>query len=89
MNKKIWFIGGLLTFCVSIVSCSSEFEIKETEVPKEVVSALKAKYPNANVTKWEAEREDGKFYFEAKWKENGKEKEVHISPDGSFVTEED
>ena len=71
-------------------SCSSEkeFDIKESEVPKAVMDAFRAKYPNAVVEEWEAEHEDGKFFFGAKFKNNGKEIEVHITPDGASVTEE-
>lgn len=90
MKKIIFAFAGATVLSILLLSCSSdEFEIKETEVPKEVLSAFKAKYPSAQVIKWEAEKEDGKFYFEAEWKENGKEKEVHISPDGSTMTEEE
>lgn len=86
--KHTILIGSFVTICLASCS-SSEFEIKETEVPANVVSAFKAKYPNAEVTKWEAEKEDGKFYFEAEIKDGGKEKEIHITPDGSSVTEGD
>ncbi len=80
-----------LMFCTLVFSaCSSnEFDITETNVPQNVVAALKAKYPTAQVTKWEAEKEDGRFYFEAEIKDGGKEKEIHITADGSSVTEED
>jgi hypothetical protein len=61
-----------------------ELQITESDVPKDLVAAFKAKYPDAKEVKWEAEKEDGKFYYEAEWKENGKEKEVHISPDGTI-----
>ena len=74
----------------SLVACSSkEFEIKESEVPPNVLAALKAKYPSAQVKEWEAEKEDGKFYFEAEIKDGGKEKDIHISPDGTSVAEDD
>ncbi len=80
----------LLVASIFFTSCSSnEFEIKESEVPQAVLVAFKAKYPSAQVEKWEAEKEDGKFFFEAEFKEGGKEKEVHITPDGSSLTEED
>jgi hypothetical protein len=87
MKQKILIYAGIAVF---LSACSSnEFEIKETEVPQNVVAAFKAKYPSAQVTKWEAEKEDGNFYFEAKIKDGGKEKEIHITPDGSSVTEEE
>lgn len=86
--KRNIIIGLVIAVCLSACS-SDEFEIKESEVPPNVLSALKAKYPSAQVTKWEAEKEDGKFYFEAEIKEAGKEKDIHITPDGTSVTEED
>jgi hypothetical protein len=73
-----------------LASCSSdEFEIKESEVPPNVIAAFKAKYPAAQVKEWEAEKEDGKFFFEVEFTDGGKEKEVHITPDGSSITEEE
>jgi hypothetical protein len=78
-------ISLILTACSS---STHEFEIKESEVPPNVVSAFKAKYPNAQVTKWQAEKEKGNFYFEAEIKDGDKEKDVMITPDGNSVTEE-
>lgn len=78
--------------CFTLFSCSSsssEFDIKENEVPPGVMAAFKAKYPSAQDVKWEAEKEDGKFLFEADFKDGGKEKEVHITPDGVTITEGD
>jgi hypothetical protein len=86
MMRKLFIIVSVV-----MASCSSstEFEIKENEVPPGVMNAFKAKYPQAQDIKWEAEKEDGKFYFEADFKDGNKEKEVHISPDGSLIKEED
>jgi hypothetical protein len=87
MKLKLAMSFVIVTF---LVACSAnEFEIKESEVPPSVLAALKAKYPSAQVIKWEAEKEGGKFYFEAEIKDGGKEREIHISPDGSSVTEDD
>ena len=87
MKSKFYLIV-ISAFCFSACS-SDEFEIKESEVPKNVVDALKAKYPSAEVIEWQAEKEDGKFFFEAEIKVGNKEIEVHITPDGSSVTEEE
>jgi hypothetical protein len=79
-----------LSSLVFFSGCSSnEFDIKETDVPQNVIAAFRAKYPGAQVKKWEAEKEDGKFYFEAVIKDGDRDKEVHITADGSSVTEED
>ena len=88
MKKKLSFLPFLITIGLTSCSCD-EFEIKETDVPQNVIGAFRAKYPSAQVIKWEAEKEDGKFYFEAKIKDGTKEKEIHITADGSSVTEDD
>lgn len=72
-----------------LTACESSSELKEADVPQPVKSAFMAKYPTAQVIKWETEKEDGKMIYEAKFKIGGKEKEVHITPDGSSVTDED
>lgn len=86
MKKKLIF-----PFLVSIVltACSSnEFEIKETDVPQNVIAAFRAKYPAAQVIKWKAEKEGGKFYFEAEIKDGTKEKDIHITADGLSVEDD-
>ncbi len=75
---------------IGLASCSStEFEIKESEVPPNVLAAFKAKYPSAHVKKWQAEKEEGKFVFEVDFVDGGKDKEVQITPDGSSISEEE
>lgn len=88
--KKI--IVLMLTSAACFSSCSSneqEFDIKESDVPPNVVTALKTKYPSATVKKWQAEKEGEHFYFEAEILDGGKEKDIRITSDGSSVTEED
>ena len=84
------FIGFFCLALMLLTSCSSnEWDIKASDVPPNVVSALKSKYPAATVKKWQAEKEGDSFYFEAEIEDGGKEKDIHISPDGSTVTEAD
>ena len=86
--KKL--IVQLLTVGTLLCSCSSnELDIKESDVPPNVVAALKAKYPSAKVKKWQAEKEGENFYFEAEIEDGGKEKDIRITSDGSSITEED
>ncbi|HEX8060180.1 MAG TPA: hypothetical protein VF473_04555 [Cyclobacteriaceae bacterium] len=68
--------------------CASEFEIAASDVPQAVVESFKAKYPGATDVEWEVEKEDGKLFFEAEFKLNGKEVEAHFRPDGTFSGEE-
>jgi hypothetical protein len=85
MRKLFMIVSVVMASC----SSSTELEIQENEVPPGIMNAFKAKYPQAHDVSWEAEKEDGKFYFEADFKDGDKEKEVHISPDGSLITEGD
>lgn len=88
--KKITLLLGTAVLPILLNSCSAcdELVIKESEVPKAVLDAFRAKYPNVTVEEWEAEKEDGVFFFGAEFKADGKEREVHISPDGTTITEE-
>lgn len=86
----IRYVFSLAFVLMMIISCSSsgnEFEIKDTEVPPPVMAAFKARYPQATDAKWQAEKDEGKFFFEVDFKDGGKEKEVQITPDGSSVSE--
>ena len=87
---KVSFFSTIILFLFLLESCSScdEFVIKEAEVPKTVLEAFRTKYPNVSVTEWEAEKEDGVFFFSAEFESDGKEMDIHISPDGTSVTEE-
>jgi uncharacterized membrane protein YkoI len=80
MKKQILFTASTILL---LASCK-EFEIATSDVPKELITSFKTKYPNAQNVKWEVEKEKGKFYYEAEWNENGKKIEVHIAPDGSI-----
>ena len=87
--RKYLLSAMAVVFLSFLNSCSTdEFEIKESEVPKVVLDAFRAKYPNAAVDQWEAEHKDGKFFFGAEFKDGGKNMEVHISSDGTSVVED-
>jgi hypothetical protein len=86
--KRNSLLAILITICFASCSNEEEFTIKDSEVPKDVMAAFKAKYPNAQVKEWEAQKTDGKFVFECEFKDGEKEKEVHITPDGTSITEE-
>lgn len=86
MKKRLIFP---LVISIALAACSSnEFEIKETDVPQNVIAAFRAKYPAAQVIKWKAEKEGGKFYFEVEIKDGTEEKEIHITADGLSVEDD-
>lgn len=81
------FLVALFFAVMVFTSCSSHTEVKEDQVPGAVVSAFKAKYPTAVITKWVTEEKEGKTIYEAVFKENGEEIEAEFNADGSFIKE--
>ena len=77
-----------ITAAILLTGCASEFEIAASDVPQAVLDSFNSKYPGVKDVEWEVEKEDGKLYFEAEFKVENKEKEVHFRPDGTFVGEE-
>lgn len=71
-----------------MASCASEIDIASSDVPEVVLSSFTSKYPQAKDTEWEIEKEDGKLYYEAEFKIEGKRKEAYFRPDGTFSKEE-
>jgi hypothetical protein len=59
--------------------------IPQTAVPSAVMTALKAKYPKATVTRAEKLFQDGKMNYELVLKGSGPG-EVVLTPDGKFVS---
>ncbi len=86
-NMKRSILVALLFSIISFTSCSSHTEVKEEQVPAAVVTAFKAKYPTAVISKWVTEEKDGKTIYEAVCKENGEEIEAEFNADGSFIKE--
>lgn len=82
--KSILITGAVLL----LVSCKSEFDIMSSDVPQAVLNAFQQKYPSAQVTEWEVEKESGALVFEAEFKLDGKKKEAEFKPDGTFIKEE-
>lgn len=81
------FLFALLFSVMVFASCSSHKEVKEDQVPGAVVSAVKAKYPTAVISKWITEEKEGKTIYEAVLKDNGEEIEAEFNADGSFIKE--
>ena len=77
-----------LAMLTMMSACASEFEIAASDVPESVMTSFKNKYPGATEVEWEAEKKDGKLYYEAEFKMGGKKKEAYFRPDGTFSMEE-
>jgi uncharacterized lipoprotein YmbA len=69
-------------------ACASEFGISASDVPDTVMNTFNAKYQGATDVEWEVEKDDGKLFYEAEFKLEGKRKEAYFRPDGAFAKEE-
>jgi hypothetical protein len=84
--KTKFVLAATCAFIIS--SCACEIEIASSDVPQAVVSTFTSKYAGASDVEWEVEKEDGKLYYEAEFKLDGKKKEAYFRPDGTFSKEE-
>jgi len=76
---------GLAT---SAAAFASEKPVKQADVPKPVLAAVQAKYPNAKLEHFAKEVEDGKTLYEVVLDVGSAHTEVSVSPEGKIVSEE-
>ncbi|HEX7477287.1 MAG TPA: PepSY-like domain-containing protein [Polyangiales bacterium] len=62
--------------------------MKRADVPKPVLAAVEAKFPNARLTHFAKEVEDGKTLYEVVLTVGTSHAEISVSPDGKIVSEE-
>lgn len=80
---RIAFLSlGLLAVAGSAIA---DEKIKVDDLPKVVLSAVKAKFPEAKLTGAEKEEEDGKEVFEVSLKDGGVEIDVAVSAKGKIL----
>src|SRR5260221_14212552 len=77
-------VGAVL---LSTVAWAGETKIKESEVPRPVMDALKAKYPAAKAIGFEREEEGAKVVYEIKLSEGKRALEVTFDAAGKIVEE--
>jgi len=62
---------------------------KDTDqIPKVVMAALKAKFPNAEIRKWTREKEGNDVIFDIEFTERGRACEADIKEDGTYINYE-
>jgi hypothetical protein len=76
-----------------VARADDEKPVKESEVPKPAIDAVKKKYPTAALKEFTREEEGGKTSYEIKIEVKEKEKtrsiEVSVSPEGKIEAEEE
>ena len=74
---------------VSAVALADEKPVKESDVPKPALEAVKKKYPKATAKHFAREEEKGKVVYEVTIDDEGKKIDVTLSPEGKILEEEE
>lgn len=75
-------IGALL---VTTPTQADEEDVSLDKLPKAVVDAVKAKYPDAKLVASEKETKDGKVFYEVMFKNKELDVEMLLTPEGKIV----
>src|ERR1700730_13946252 len=78
------FTGSILIMCLAATVTAQEKKLQPKDVPAAVTAAAAKAYPNAKITAWVKETEDGKTLFEASMTEGQKKQDVVFTPDGKI-----
>ena len=79
---------GLFAGIVSLLSFSAiaqEVKLKKKQVPRAVISAFEAAYPQATIRGFAREKENGKVYYEVESVEGQTTRDVLYNPDGTVA----
>jgi hypothetical protein len=88
MRHAVSVVGGfaLSLFIASMDAWSSEETIPLDQLPKAVSAAVKKRFPKLEMTEAAKEETDGKTVYEVTVKENGKNIDVTLTPEGVITT---
>ncbi len=66
-------------------SAGADEKVPVKDLPKAVVAAVKALYPNGTITEAEKDTEDGKVVYEIEVTSGGKEIDIELTADGKVL----
>lgn len=86
---KKW-MGGIAVVCLVILANSAAAvdkaeKIAPGKLPKKIKDAVNARFPGAEVTSAEKEKENGEVVFDIELKHEGRKYEMDIKEDGTIV----
>src|SRR5262245_14517744 len=83
-----WFVAGGITGLLMVVTVAqgNDKKISLDKVPKAVMTAVKDRFPGADITSVEKETENGEVIYDFELKHDGRKYEMDIKEDGT-VTE--
>ena len=75
--------------CLAALASGEETKLKPGDVPAAVTQAVTKQYPNAKVSSWSKELEDGKPTYEASVVGGSSKRDVVFAEDGSLLAVEE
>jgi hypothetical protein len=82
-------VGAVLLCCTATLILGQEKKLKPAEVPPAISAAATKRFPNAQVSNWSREAEDGKTTYEASVSDASGKRDAVFSEDGSLVAIEE
>lgn len=76
--------GLLLVVVIGFVAGQAQDKLDLDKIPKAVMDALKAKFPNPVIHKWTKETEAGHVIYDIEFKQAGRKCEADIREDGTI-----
>jgi len=89
LRRWNWLADGLLAvvlagFLLAMPTAGTQKKPNLDKIPKQVMDALKAKFPKAEIDKWSKEKEDGMVIYDFEFKQEGQKFEADIKEDGTI-----
>ncbi len=89
-NARIWFTGivvvGLIVVATSAGAEDEKAEkLSPDKLPKKVMDTIKKRFPGAEITSAEKEKEDGKVVYDIELTAGGTKYEADILEDGTII----
>jgi hypothetical protein len=73
---------------VSLSAYGQEQAVAPSQIPKAVMSALHARFPQARITKSVKEKEGGQLIYDLEFTQQGRKCEADIAEDGTYINYE-
>ena len=90
MRKLGSWCAAALTLCLGLtIVHAGEKALKESEVPKPVIDAVKKKYPRAKLTGFAEETRKDKTTYEIQVEDGKRRIEIDLSLEGKILVEEE
>jgi uncharacterized membrane protein YkoI len=85
MRILAWSAACLVVVTTVVAADNKDKKISLDKAPKAVQDAIKARFPDGEVTSVEKETEDGKVVYDIELKQKGRKYEMDILEDGTVI----